>query len=117
MKKYRKITMSLAEYLRRHQTGEYRHHPVGTSKLDEADLADLRQLAEDLKEVQPQPFERWEANFSCDRHPKREIALWKAMASLYKDLITGETLTIEQKGFIFMEIIAASYQTHPPVFE
>lgn len=109
----KKKSMSLAEFAEKYKSGQLRHLPVGTSPLDDADREDLRQLAGTLAEVQPQPYETWEANFSRESDPKREIACWKQMAAAYRRQTAGGQMSLGEKRGLFMGLILDSYRTTP----
>lgn len=109
----RKKSMSFTEFAEKYKSGELKHLPVGTSELDDQDRDDLRQLAAALSEVQPQPFETWETNFSCESDPKREIACWKRMAAAYRRQTASQPLTLDEKRGVFMRLVMESYETTP----
>lgn len=109
----KKKSMSFGELATKVMSGHLRHLPVGTSPLDDSDREDLRQLAVVLAEVQPQPFETWEANFSRESDPKREIACWKRMAAAYRRETAGRQMSLSEKRGLFMGLILDSYRTTP----
>lgn len=106
-------SMSLRELAEKYRSGELRHLPVGTSPLDDADRKDLRQIASALAEVRPQPYETWEANFSRESDPKREIACWERMAAAYRRKTAGRPMCLDEKRRVFMGLLRDSYRTTP----
>ena len=69
--------------------------------LTDQQMADVKQLQQELAEVVPSSLKQWVDDFRRDINPDKEIAIWKHITSVYITAVKGRQVSLAYKHDVF----------------
>jgi hypothetical protein len=82
--------------------------PILHEKLSDDQIARITHLQKVFAEVDSSPLEKWIEDFSRDRDPDREIAIYEGMATPFQSFIAKHTLSIQGKKDAYQIVLLRS---------